>query len=174
MFFKSGPACPFFIYMAQNKTLEQLELLIVPIVKAMGYELWGLELHPSGRHTLLRIYIDVLGGDTRTGVSIDDCAKVSNQVSAILDVEDPIASSYNLEVSSPGLERPLFKLEQYKKYIGEKIELRLQQQLEGQKKIIGILQAITDSTIELQVNAKVITIPFAIIDKAHVIPVFKM
>ena len=86
----------------KHKKVEKIEELIAPIIKAMGYDLRKVELHQSGKYTLLRVYIDVPLGDERKGVTLDDCGKVSNQIGALLDVEDPISGSYSLEVSSPG------------------------------------------------------------------------
>ena len=94
--------------MQLNKS-KKIEELIAPVVKAMGYELYGAELHQSGKYTLLRVYIDVPLGDERKSVNLDDCSKVSNQIGALLDVENPISGSYSLEVSSPGLDRSLTK-----------------------------------------------------------------
>ena len=87
---------------------SQLETIIEPIVTSLEYDLWGVEFVSQGRNSMLRIYID-----RENGISLEDCEAVSRQVSAVLDVEDPIADEYTLEVSSPGLDRPLFKLEQY-------------------------------------------------------------
>jgi ribosome maturation factor RimP len=91
---------------------EELREMIAPAIEAMDLALWGLEYSAQGRHSVLRIYIDNVNG-----VSVDDCASVSRQVSAIMDVEDPISQEYTLEVSSPGMDRPLFTLEQFRKYI---------------------------------------------------------
>src|SRR5690554_4251416 len=100
--------------------IEQvLQELVAPAVEALGFELWGLEYHSRNRQTLLRIFID--GPD---GVTVDDCAAVSRQISAVMDVEDPIAGEYTLEVGSPGLDRPLYTLEQFQRYVGEPVKLR--------------------------------------------------
>ena len=99
---------------------EQLHALIAPVAASLGCELWGLEYLTQGRYTTVRIYID-----REEGVSLEDCEKVSRQVSSVMDVEDPIDSEYTLEVSSPGMDRPLYTLEQYARYIGEQINVRL-------------------------------------------------
>ena len=82
---------------------EKLYEIITPVVEGLEYELVGIEYLPQGKHSLLRVYID-----QEAGIALEDCSKVSHQISAVMDVEDPISSNYNLEVSSPGLERPLF------------------------------------------------------------------
>ena len=103
-----------------SSKLEQLQALLAPVVEALGYECWGLEYMSQGRHSLLRIYID-----HANGVLVEDCEKVSRQVSGVLDVEDPISSEYTLEVSSPGMDRPLFTLELFAKHAGELVKIKL-------------------------------------------------
>ena len=106
--------------------VEELREMLAPVVEALGYELWGVELNIHGRHALLRIFID-----SENGITVDDCALVSQHASGTLDVADPIASAYTLEVSSPGWDRPLFTPEQYQAYIGERVKLRLVYALKG-------------------------------------------
>ncbi len=98
---------------------RKIEALLKPTLEALGFELWGLEYLSQGRHTLLRLYIDA-----ESGVTVDDCAEVSRHVSGVMDVEDPISGEYTLEVSSPGVDRLLFRLDHYSMYVGEWIELR--------------------------------------------------
>lgn len=149
------------------KLSDKIESLIQPIVVALNYALWGIELHQSGKHTILRVFIDLPLGDERSGVNIDDCGTVSRQISALLDIENPIAGVYNLEVSSPGLERPLFNIEQYQRYIGELICIKLQQPQNGQRKFIGKLHAASDEKIELVVDDKTMVFELANISKAN-------
>jgi len=94
--------------MAVSKKVEALQAMLAPAVAAVGFELWGVEFFQQGRHSVLRLFID--GPE---GVGVDDCARVSHQASGVLDVEDPIAGEYTLEVSSPGWDRPLFTLAHY-------------------------------------------------------------
>ena len=102
-------------------TLEQkFQELLQGSVEDLGCELWGIECQRVGRYLTVRLFIDKEGG-----VTVEDCADVSRQVSAVLDVEDPIADKYNLEVSSPGLDRPLFTLNQFERYLGQEILLHL-------------------------------------------------
>lgn len=141
--------------------------MIAPAVEALGYQLWGIEYMSQGKHTLLRIFID--GPE---GIQVDDCAKVSHQVSGILDVEDPISGEYNLEVSSPGLDRPLFELEQYQQYIGSQLKLRLRSSFEGRKKFTGILAGVENDEIVLAVDSDEYLLPIELIEKANVVPQF--
>lgn len=152
--------------MKLNKKIEEL---IVPIIKAMGYELWGVELHQSGRHTLLRVYIDVPLGSERKSITVDDCGKVSNQIGALFDVENPISGSYNLEVSSPGLDRPLFVVEHYRQYIGNLICIRLQQPKNGQRKFTGKVHMVFDDRLELMVDNERVAFELVNINKANLI-----
>jgi ribosome maturation factor RimP len=132
-------------------------------VEALGFELWGVEHLSQGRHSVLRLYID-----RDAGISVDDCALVSGQVGAVLDVEDPIAGDYTLEVSSPGLDRRLFELEQYARFAGEQIDLKLRVPFEGRRRIQGILKGVEDEDIVVQVDDHEYLLPFDQVDKARV------
>ncbi|MDP6967827.1 MAG: ribosome maturation factor RimP [Gammaproteobacteria bacterium] len=145
----------------------QLETLIQPAVEACGCEFWGLEYLSQGRFSTLRVYID-----HPQGVDVDMCADVSRQVSAILDVEDPIAGEYNLEVSSPGLDRPLFTLEQYQLNIGQNISLRLRLAFEGRRKFTGLLRGVEAEDVVLLVDDEEFLLPVSSIEKANVVPRF--
>jgi Uncharacterized protein conserved in bacteria len=106
---------------------SQLEELLEPVVESMGCELWGLEYFAQGRKSMLRIYID----KKPDGVLVEDCESISRQISSVLDVEDPITGEYTLEVSSPGMDRPLFKLKQFSEYVGETIAIKLRVGFDG-------------------------------------------
>lgn len=154
---------PFFICgigMRQTAVQDLLE----PVITAMGYELLGIEFISQGRHSLLRIYLD-----KPEGIVIEDCEKVSRQVSAVLDVEDPISGQYTLEVSSPGLDRPLFTLAQCERFVGEQVNLRLHTPLEGRKKFKGQLSAVTDGKLVVEVDGKSYEIPFDLMEKANLV-----
>jgi ribosome maturation factor RimP len=125
----------------------EIEDLIRPSIEDMGYELWGCEYLAQGKHSLLRIYIDKIDG-----VGIEDCERVSHQVSSILDVEDPIPGNYSLEVSSPGVPRPLFRDEQFKRYIGHSVEIKLQKPIMGKRKFVGVILSADESTLVLSVD----------------------
>lgn len=147
---------------------EDLELLITPIVEELGCVLWGLEFSMQGRRSVLRLFIDAA-----EGVTLEDCERVSRQVSAVMDVEDPIASAYTLEVSSPGMDRPLFRLEQYRLYIGHPIAVRLRAPYQGRRRFQGWLTGIEEGDIVLRVDDIEYLLPYEGIDKAHVVPVFE-
>lgn len=148
---------------------QQLESLLEPVVSSMDYEFVGLEFISQGRHSTLRVYIDA-----ENGVGVDDCADVSRQISAIMDVEDPISSEYTLEVSSPGMNRPLFKLTQYEQFIGEEVKFKtIRPQLEnGQRKFRGIIIAVENDNVVFDIEKESMSIPFADIDKANIVAKF--
>ncbi len=137
-----------------------IEAIVAPVVQTLGFELWGIEYLGQGKHTLLRIYIE-----KEEGIDIDDCAQVSRQISAILDVEDPISSHYTLEVSSPGLDRMLFKIDQYKAYLGSKIKLRLTENFEGRRNFQGNLTGVIDDMITVENESVSYEFPFELIEK---------
>jgi len=149
-----------------NLTQKLYEMLL-PAVEALGFELWGIEYIPQGKHSILRIYIE-----HENGITVENCETVSKQVSAVLDVEDPITVHYDLEVSSPGLDRHLFYPHQYSSYIGEQLALRLRMGLNNQRKFTGKLLAVSDSGIELEVKQQSVLIEFSNIEKAQVQPDF--
>ena len=144
---------------------QQLRDLLAPTVEALGFELWGLEYLSQGRHSLVRVYID---GDN--GITVDDCAAVSEQIGSVLDVEDPIHGEYTLEVSSPGMDRLLFELDQDPGYVGETVELRLRSAFEGRRKFRGVLKGIEGEDVVVQVDEHEYLLPHSAIDKARVQP----
>ncbi|WP_370979972.1 ribosome maturation factor RimP [Agaribacterium sp. ZY112] len=146
----------------------ELETLIEPVAEALGCELWGLEYQSHGKQIMLRIYIDKEGG-----IGLKDCESVSRQVSAVLDVEDPITGEYTLEVSSPGTDRPLYKLKHFEKYAGAKVRLRLRIAFEGQRKFSGLLKGVEGDEVVLQVDKEEYILPYELIDKANVVPTFE-
>ena len=141
--------------------------MLQPVVESLGYEFWGLE-YIQGRGATLRIYID----REEEGVSVDDCALVSHQVSGVLDVEDPIPGEYNLEVSSPGMERPLFTLEQWGRYLGEDIQIRLLAPVAGKRRLTATLTAIEGDDVLLDVKGEALRVPFAQVDRANLVAKF--
>lgn len=132
----------------------------------MGYELLGVEILGGRQHSILRIYIDA-----PKGVDVSDCSIVSRQVSSMLDVEDPIHGKYNLEVSSPGIDRPLFEMAHFKKYVGSNVHIRLQKAIENRRQYKGILKQVDDEVIHVWVESmsREVIIPFALIEKANII-----
>lgn len=144
---------------------RNLRNLIEPVIVAMGCELVGIEYQTHGRNALLRIYIDKEGG-----VGLEDCQRVSYQVSGVLDVEDPIPGRYTLEVSSPGLDRPLFTVEHFIRFTGRRVRVRLSGPLEGRRKFTGILQGIRADSIVLEEDGKEICLPLDRIEQARLVP----
>ena len=147
---------------------ETLEALIKPVVEAMGCVFWGLEYLSSGRSAMLRIYLDRDDGV----VSVEDCEKVSRQVSSLMDVEDPIGGEYTLEVSSPGLDRPLYTLAQFKKYIGEDVALRLRFPYENRRNFKGRLSGVEGEDVMLVVDEHEYLFPIDSIEKTNIVPRF--
>lgn len=144
---------------------QQIADMLHSTVEALGFELWGVEHMPQGRHSVLRVFID-----SPTGITVDDCALVSEQVSGVLDVEDPITGEYTLEVSSPGLDRQLFRLAQYAGYVGETVELRLRSPFEGRRKFKGILKGIEGEDVVIEVEDHEYLLPYGAIEKARIQP----
>jgi ribosome maturation factor RimP len=166
--------CDFIFYflwpgdLPMSGKLDQLNELLEPAVVALGYQLWGTEFRASRGRSLLRIYID-----SPNGITVDDCAAVSHQASGILDVEDPIAGEYVLEVSSPGMDRPLFTIPQYLQYIGWIVDVRLRYPFEGRKRFKGILSGVEDQDVVVVVDAHEYLLPIEQIDRAHLVPQFE-
>ena len=149
-------------------TLEQnLQEMLQGAVEDLGCELWGIECQRAGRFMTVRLFIDKEGG-----VTVDDCADVSRQVSAILDVEDPIADKYNLEVSSPGLDRPLFTLSQFERYIGQDISVHLRIPVMERRIWQGKLERIENDMVILIVDGQEQVLVFGNIQKANVVAKF--
>ena len=144
---------------------QRVKGLIEPAVNALGYELLGVEYHAAPQRSLVRIYID-----SETGVVVDDCERVSYQVSGILDVEDPIAGKYDLEVSSPGLDRPLFEPSHFVRHRGAIVKIRLSWPLDGRKNFRGVLQGYRDGNILIDVDGADLALPFSRIGTARLVP----
>lgn len=138
------------------------------VVEPLGYVLVGVEFltgQPGG--SLFRVYID-----KDAGIQIDDCQRVSRQLSAVLDVEDPIREDYRLEVSSPGLDRPLFELGHFEQFIGEQVKLRLNGLIEGRKRYTGEILAVEGNDVLLLVDGERVLLPLEQIDRARLVPKF--
>jgi len=144
-----------------------LKALIEPVVTAMGFELWGIDYLAQGKHSRLVIYIE-----SAEGVTVDDCASISRQVSGVLDVEDPIAGEYRLEVSSPGMDRPLFTLEQFASFKGSHVKLKLSTPFEGRRKFQGQLAGVEGDEILLHLDGQEYCFPIESIEQARVVPQF--
>ncbi|MCK0163229.1 ribosome maturation factor RimP [Marinobacter sp. S6332] len=149
--------------------LKQLEDILRPVVEGLGYEFWGIEYRSKGYQSMLRVFID----DAEKGIGIDDCEKVSRQISGVMDVEDPIQTEYTLEVSSPGMDRPLFRLEQYQAFVGHQVQIRLRMAFEGRRKFQGLIKGVEGDDVVVVVDDHEYLLPFDSIEKAQIIPVFE-
>ncbi len=138
--------------------------LFEPVIDSMGYELVGVEFAGGEHNGVLRVYIDKPGG-----VTIDDCAQVSRQLSALLDVEDPIAHRYSLEVSSPGIDRPLFKLDDYRRFVGLRAKIKLAVPLLGRRNFTGQLRGVEGDRVLIEVDNELHELPWPDIARAHLV-----
>lgn len=150
------------------KKNEQLSELLKPAVEALGYELVGVEYHPNSVNALLRVYID-----KADGINLDDCVAVNEQVSGVLDVEDPVPGKYTLEISSPGLDRPLFSLADFQRFIGSQAKIRLSRPIERQRNFKGEIIAVDGELITIaEKGGKQTALNVNFIEVARLIPTF--
>lgn len=162
--------------MANKDLTAQIENLLKPLIEALGYELWGVEIYLQGHHSVLRVYIDHFApSDTQDAtivpkyIGLQDCSSVSDAIGPILDVEDLIKGKYSLEVSSPGFDRPLFKIEQYQRFIGKTVHLKLAGPVNNRRKYTGRIEAINNNNVVIILeNNETLTVPFAQIEKANI------
>jgi ribosome maturation factor RimP len=144
----------------------QLGDLLEPGITSMGYELVGVEFQTGGSGGgLLRVYID-----SEAGISAEDCQKVSYQVSGVLEVEDPIPGHYTLEISSPGLDRMLFRKQDFERFAGQLIKLRTAYPIEGQRKFKGRLLGLQGENVVFEQDDMEISLPFDQIEQARLVP----
>jgi ribosome maturation factor RimP len=146
-------------------TGDELEKLIEPSIERLGYELSDLEVRLGGKSGVIRLFID-----HPDGIGIEDCEKVSSAVSALLDVEDPIPDHYDLEVSSPGWNRKLRKVEHFQRFAGETVKVEMRFPIEGRKRFRGTLLSSDDANIVVDVDGESHTLPMATIDTARLVP----
>ena len=158
---------PLFVWgsVSVAKTSPKVVEIIEPVVTAMGYELVGIEFTGAGRRQTLRIYID-----SPVGITLDDCSRVSYQVSGALDVEDPIPTAYTLEISSPGLDRPLFNPQDYERFVGKRVQVRLADLVEGRRKVTGVLKGLRGNTVVVEEQGLERVLPLERIEKANLVP----
>ena len=143
--------------------MQDLTAQFEPVVEAMGYELVGVEFHGTDHHGVLRLYID-----REEGITVDDCAAVSRQISAVLDVEDPFGHAYDLEVSSPGINRPLFKASDFERFAGHQAKIKLAVALNGRKNFSGELRGIDDDNrVIIEVDNEIFELPLQDIARAN-------
>ncbi len=146
-------------------TGDELQKLIEPTVERLGYELTDLEVRLGGKGGLLRLTID-----KPDGIGLEDCEKVSQAVGALLDVEDPVPGDYNLEVSSPGLDRKLTKSEHFQRFEGETLKVTMRLPIEGRRRFRGILMSSDDKNIVVEVDGESHSLPLSMIDTARLVP----
>jgi ribosome maturation factor RimP len=146
-------------------TGDELAKLLEPTVERLGYELADLEVRLGGKGGLIRIFID-----KPEGIDLDDCEKVSLAVSALLDVEEPVPGNYRLEVSSPGLDRKLTKVEHFQRFEGETVKVQMRFPIEGRRRFRGTLVSSDDENIVVEVDGESHSLPLKTIDTARLVP----
>jgi len=146
---------------------ERLTAMFKPNVEDLGYELVGIEYVRAGKHSTLRVYID-----HENGILVDDCAAVSREISALMDVEDPITNEYTLEVSSPGLERPLFSADQYAAFIGSEVKVQLRMPIQNRRRWKGVIASVEGEIICVNVDGTEERFALSNIQKANIVPKF--
>lgn len=144
---------------------KELASLLAPLVEDLGYEYVGMEYQRQKDSALLRVYID-----TPDGVDLDDCERVSREAAALLDVEDPVKGHYTLEISSPGLDRPLFTPEQYQRFVGEQVTLTTFAPVDGRRRFKGPLRAAGPEQVEIEQDGVLVTLEMGNIAKARLVP----
>ena len=144
---------------------DELAKLLEPTVERLGYELADLEVRLGSKSGLVRIFID-----KPEGIDLADCEKVSLAVSALLDVEDPVPGNYNLEVSSPGLDRKLTKVEHFQRFEGETVKVQMRFPIEGRRRFRGTLLSSDDENIVVEVDGESHSLPLKTIDTARLVP----
>jgi len=146
-------------------SVQKLNELLQPLVEDLGYEFVGLEYNSNPKHSVLRIYID-----NENGVGIEDCESVSREAAALLDVKDPIKGHYNLEISSPGLDRPLFTPAHFQEFAGLQAKINLFAPLDGRRKFSGPILNATESSVNIDQDGSEVTLDFDNIAKARLVP----
>lgn len=173
-FIKVGLVPIFCLWRGRMQHLDnELTALVKSVVEPMGYELVGVEYFQRGKQgAVLRVYIDHPSGARTAGITVDDCGAVSQQLSGVLDVEDPIAGHYVLEVSSPGSDRPLFTAGHFDRFRGRKVRVRLAVKLDGRRNLEGRIAGLKQEMVLLGMNDECLEIPLAMIESARLVPEF--
>ena len=167
-----GASAPFFCALGNDGHIQEMGLssgkltsLLQPLVEDLGYEFVGIEYSGNPKHPVLVIYIDA-----PDGIAVEDCATVSREIAAILDVEDPIAGKCQLEVSSPGLDRPLFTLAQFQQFSGEVAQISLFAPRDGRRKYKGKILGTEEGKVKMEQDGVEITLDLGNIAKARLVP----
>ncbi len=142
--------------------------MLLPVVEDLGYELWHLESVGAGRSRTVRLYIE-----SPDGIALEDCEKVSREVSAVLDVEDDSSGQFQLEVSSPGLDRPLVTPEHFRRFVGEAARISMFAPVDGKKKLRGVILAVNGDTVDLGCDDQTYSLSMSDMAKARLEPVFE-
>jgi len=154
-----------FYWFFLGRNVQNLAELFEPVVESMGYELVGVEFSGGSSHGTLRVYID-----HENGVSLDACASISHQISGILDVEEPLQQAYDLEISSPGLDRPLFKAADFERFSGQVAKIKMAVAVDGRRNFKGVLQGVVEpGLVEIEVDGDIFQLPLADIGKANLV-----
>jgi ribosome maturation factor RimP len=148
---------------------EQLTELVAPAIADLGLECLGVEYSPSHGNSLVRVYIDCAG----RAVTVDDCEAVSRQVSALFDVNDPIQGRYTLEVSSPGLDRPLYTPEQFARFVGQQAKVEVNLPLNGRRRFNGPILGVDGDNIRIEQDGIAVSIAAGNVNKAKLVPEFE-
>lgn len=146
-------------------TSSELEKLLEPSIERLGYEMTDIEAKLSGKSGVIRVFID-----HADGIGIEDCEKVSQAISALLDVEDPVPGQYDLEVSSPGFNRKLTKVKHFQRFTGEIVKVEMRFPIAGRKRFRGKLLSLDDENIVVDVDGVSHSLPMATIDTARLVP----
>ncbi len=144
---------------------ERLLEIIEPAVTSLGYELVEVEFNSRGRGGTLRVFID-----NEAGITLDDCAKASHQISGVLDVEDPIPGAYDLEVSSPGLDRPLRTAADFERFAGRLVKIEADRPIDGRRRFKGTLHGIESGQVKVDVDGRSYAVPLERIVRARLVP----
>ena len=150
-----------------GQSLKHLCDLFEPVVNSMGYELIEIEHLPNPKYGVLRLYID-----KESGIQVEDCSAVSRQISAVIDVEDPVSGKFNLEISSPGMDRPLRRAEDFVQFSGEVAKIKTSMPFEGQRNFKGLLKGMEEDLVIVECDDKEVRLPITAIDKARLVPDF--
>ncbi|MES2141492.1 MAG: ribosome maturation factor RimP [Pseudomonadota bacterium] len=142
-----------------------IKTMILPIVESLGYELWGCVYLTQGRRTTLRIYID-----SEQGITLADCERVSRQISAVFDVENPSLTRYSLEVSSPGLNRPLFTKDQFRRFVGRNVSIHANTPVGNQRKFKVRLKSTNEEGVVLDRDGEELVLTWDNIMHANLLP----
>ena len=144
--------------------VERIKNIIQAQVEEDGYELLQVELRSEGGAPILRIYID-----KPEGITIDDCAVTSRKIAVLLDVEDPVKGKFTLEVSSPGIERPLFKEEDYVRFQGKEIRLSTYNKIANRRSFQGVIESFDNGVLGLMCDRQLVSIAYDEIKKANLV-----